>query len=65
MWGWPAGIFGRRDVLLIVLRFRAGMTLPAIGNLAAERIQAIDRHLMIDDHSVNLAGLTRLPKRSP
>ena len=54
VWGWPAGIFGRRDALLIVLRFRAGMTLPAIGDLTADRVRVIDQHLVIDDHSVNL-----------
>ncbi len=48
LWGWPAGMFGRRDAMLVVLRFDAALTLPAIATLGADRIRVADRHLIID-----------------
>lgn len=48
LWGWPAGMFGRRDAMLVILRFDAALTLPAIATLGADRIRVADRQLTID-----------------
>ncbi len=48
LWGWPSGMFGRRDALLLILRFEAGLTLPAIAALTTDRIRIDDRLLIVD-----------------
>lgn len=48
LWGWPAGMFGRRDALLLILRFDAGLTLPAIAALGADQMTIADQQLVID-----------------
>ncbi len=56
LWGWPSGMFGRRDALLLILRFDAGLTLPAIAALSTDRLRIQDRHLIIDgpDRAITL-----------
>lgn len=36
--GWPTGLFGRRDRLLLLLRFRAGLTIHALTELGSDAL---------------------------
>ena len=46
--GWPTGAFGRRDALLLTLRFRAGLTLRQIVELTSDRIALDGRVLTVE-----------------
>ncbi|RIJ77985.1 hypothetical protein D1871_04680 [Nakamurella silvestris] len=39
--GWPAGMFGRRDALLLTLRYKADLTLAQLVNLTSDRIRIV------------------------
>lgn len=41
VWGWPAGLFGRRDAMLVVVRVQAGLTLAQTTALTVEQV-AVD-----------------------
>jgi len=46
--GWPAGMFGRRDALLLTLRYQAGLSLGELVGLTTDRIRIVDGAVEID-----------------
>lgn len=46
--GWTAGMFGRRDALLLTLRYQAGLSLAQLVGLTTDRIQIIDGAVELD-----------------
>ena len=45
--GWPTSMFGRRDALLLTLRYRAHLTLPQLITLTSDDLHLQDRQLYI------------------
>lgn len=56
-WGWPTGVFGRRDAMLLLVRVQAGFTLAETAALTADQITInSDRTLQLADVQLTPTG---------
>lgn len=51
--GWTAGLFGRRDALLVSLRYKAGITISRLAELMASDVKLENGHLVVDQVAVD------------
>ena len=59
VWGWPAGLFGRRDAMLLVVRVQAGLTLNQTAGLTVEQIH------LDDERTLHLTGVQLPSTKNP
>lgn len=63
VWGWPAGLFGRRDAMLVVARVQAGLTLAQTAALTVEQV-SVDENQVLHLPGVQLTP-TEIPQTCP